>query len=327
MRKWETMTRNEVIDVLRGRKEIIILPHILPDGDTLGSALGLRSALHSLGSNVSIVLDDEIPSNLKFLVDHNNIVSTPDFMTLNIKPDIIITIDASDVERLGERGKLLGLNEDILNIDHHRTNTRYGKYNLVDAEASSCGEIVYELIQDMGVKLTKDIAKCLYVSLSTDTGSFKYSNTKSKTLRIASHLLETGIDTTHIVTELYQNKPINKIRLLSDALNTIEIHYGGKLSIMHISLGMLERNKTHPWEADGIIEYGRDIEGVEVAILLKELSPNEIKVGLRSKYDFDVSKIAQGFGGGGHKKASGCTIFDTIENAKKTVIEEFKDKF
>jgi len=314
------MSSMNISSIIRGRKKIIILPHILPDGDTLGSSIALKKALCLLNNDVSIILDDEIPSNLLFLADNNNIMSTKLFLDLNVNPDLVITIDTSDVERLGDRGKLLNLSEEILNIDHHSTNNYYGKYNIVDPDASSGGEIIYEIIKELDVEIKKDIAESLYVSLSTDTGSFKYSNTSPKTLRIAADLLEAGIDTTRIVTELYQNKPVNKIRLLSDVLSSLEIYYDGKLSIMSVPLQMFEKNNAHTSESDGIIEYGRDIDGVEVSILLKELAPNEIKVGFRSKYDFDVSLIAMEFGGGGHKKASGCTIFDTIENAKKIIV-------
>ncbi len=317
----------EILNIIRGRKKVIILPHIHPDGDTLGSALALKNALSSLESEVFIVLDDLIPSNLKFLLDDKDIMSTSSFLSLQANPDLIITVDSSDVDRLGSRVSLLNLTEDILNIDHHRTNTYYGKYNLVDENASSCGEIVYKIIKELGITINKSIAAYIYVSLSTDTGSFKYSNTKPETLRIAADLVEVGIDKMRIITELYQNRPIHKIRLLTDALSTLEIHYNGKLSVMTIPLKVFDKNNTHPSEADGIIEYGRDIEGVDVAVLLKELEPNNIKVGFRSKYDFDVSLFAKSFGGGGHRKASGCTIFDSIENAKKTIIEAFKDNY
>lgn len=318
---------NSIINTLRGSKKVIILPHILPDGDTLGSSLALKKALKTLGSDVLIVLDDDIPSNLDFIVDNNSIMSTESFLDLNFRPDLIITIDTSDTERLGDRIKLLDLNEEILNIDHHKTNRNYGKYNLVDESASSCGEIIYQIIKELNVELDKTISTYLYVSLSTDTGSFKYSNTTPKTLRIAADLLEQGIDITYIVASLYQNKPRSKMKLLSDALNTLEILYGGKLAIIHVTNKMFERNNISPSNSDGIIEYARDIEGVEVAVFLKELSTNEIKVGFRSKYDFDVSSVASDFNGGGHRKASGCTIFDTMENAKQKIKEKFQNVF
>jgi len=321
------MNSFNIVNILRGRNKVIILPHILPDGDALGASMALKNALKAIGTDAMIIIDDEIPSNLKFVVDDNSIMSTNSFLSLSIKPDLIITIDTSDIERLGEKARLLDLNEDILNIDHHRTNTSYGKYNLVEPEASACGEIIYKIIKELDLELNKDIAEYLYVSLSTDTGSFKYSNTTSETLRIAANLLDAGIDKTRIVTELYQNRPINKIKLISDALSTLEIYYGGKLSIMSLPMKMFDKNDIHHSEADGIIEYGRDIEGVNVTVLLKELSANEVKVGFRSKYDFDVSLIAKKFGGGGHKNAAGCTIFDTIENARQIILDEFKNKF
>lgn len=320
------MMMNNILNLLRGSQKIIILPHILPDGDTLGSSLALKRTLEILGKKALILIDDEIPSNLNFMINHNSIMSTKTFLSLDFKPDLIVTIDTSDIERLGDRRELLDLNDEILNIDHHKTNMNFGKYNLVDSNASSCGEIIYKIINDLEIELDKDISTYLYVSLSTDTGSFKYSNTTPKTLRIAADLLEKGIDSTFIVTMLYQNKPMNKIKLLSDALNTLEIHYNGKLAMIHVTNKMFEENNISPSNSDGIIEYARDIEGVEVAVFLKELSFNEIKVGFRSKYYFDVSLIAGEFNGGGHKKASGCTIFDTMINAKEKIKEKLRNK-
>lgn len=321
------MINRDIVNILRGRKNVIILPHILPDGDTLGSSLALRNALRYFGHNVSIILDDEIPSNLNFLVDDNSIMSTELFLSLKLCPDLIVTIDTSDVERLGERYRLFDLCEEIMNIDHHKTNTYYGKYNLVDPEASSCGEIIFEIIKALEIEINRDIATYLYVSLSTDTGSFKYSNTTPKTLRIAASLLEAGIDKTHIITELYQNKPFNRVKLLADALSTLESLYNGKLAVIYVTQKMLDSNNISSANADGIIEYARDIEGVEVAVFLKELAPNEVKVGFRSKYDIDVSAIAADFSGGGHRKASGCTIFNTIENAKQLIVDKFRNIF
>ncbi|MCT4564106.1 MAG: bifunctional oligoribonuclease/PAP phosphatase NrnA [Maledivibacter sp.] len=321
------MINEDILNILRGRKNVIILPHILPDGDTLGSSLALGHVLRHLGQNVSIVLDDEIPSNLNFLVGDNNIMSTNLFLSSNPSLDLIITIDTSDVERLGDRYRLLDLSEEILNIDHHRTNTYYGKYNIVDSKASSCGEIIYEIIKELVQEINREVATYLYVSLSTDTGSFKYSNTTPKTLRIAASLLETGIDTTYIITELYQNKPFNRIKLIADALSTLEIFYNGKLAVVYVTEKMFESNNITSANADGIVEYARDIKGVEVAVFLKQLAPSEIKVGFRSKYDIDVSAIAADFNGGGHKKASGCTIFDTMENAKEIMVKKFKNIF
>ncbi|MDK2917436.1 MAG: bifunctional oligoribonuclease and phosphatase NrnA [Candidatus Petromonas sp.] len=320
------MISSEILNLFEGRKNILILPHILPDGDTLGSSIALKKAIESKGSLAYIVLDDKIPSNLSFLFK-NDILTTDSFKFLDILPDLIVTVDSSDMDRLGNRSELLGLTEEVLNIDHHKTNSFYGKYNLIDVNAAACGEIIYSLVQSLNIELTESIATGIYVALSTDTGSFKYSNTTPTTMRIAAELLESGIDKVHINTELYQNNPFNKISLLADALNTLEIHFDGKLSMMHISLDTFSKNNIDPSNSDGIIEYARDIENVCVAILLKELSPNKIKVGFRSKYDFDVSTIAKQFGGGGHKNASGCTIYDTIENAKKILLNTFYKEF
>lgn len=326
LRKWKKMITKNILDLFVGRKNILILPHILPDGDTLGSSLALDEALKSIGHKPYIILDDDIPTNLNFITE-NKILSTKSFHSLNIKPDMIITIDSSDVDRIGKRIDLFTLTDEIINIDHHKTNSNFAKYNLVNKDASACGEIIYNLINDLSIKFTKEMATCLYVALSTDTGSFKYSNTTSRTLRIAADLLDMNINQAYITTELYQNKNINKINLLKDILNTLEIYYDGRLSIMYLTLDMLKRNSVDPSDTDGLIEYARDIEGVEVGVLLKELSLNEVKIGLRSKYDLDVSQIAKLFNGGGHKNASGCTLNGNINDAKRTILDVLKNKF
>ncbi|SHJ67319.1 phosphoesterase RecJ domain-containing protein [Caminicella sporogenes DSM 14501] len=318
---------NYYLELFEGRKNIIILPHILPDGDTIGSSIALFYALKKLEKRVYIILNDKLPSNLKFLNANSKIITTEDFEKLSIKPDLIITVDSSDTDRLGDRAYLLDLCSEVLNIDHHSTNTNYGKYNLVNSKAAACGEIIYELLKKLKIYIDKNIATALYVALSTDTGSFKYSNTTPLTLRIAADLIEKGIDFSFINTELYQNKPINKIKLLSDVLNSLELHFDGKLAVIYVTNDMLKKNKIDISDTDGIIEYARDIEGVNIAVLLKEFSDNTIKVSLRSKYDFDVSIIAKKFGGGGHKKAAGCTIYDTIDNAKNILLNTFRENF
>ncbi|WIF94683.1 DHH family phosphoesterase [Caminicella sporogenes] len=318
---------NYYLELFEGRKNIIILPHILPDGDTIGSSIALFYALKKLEKRVYIILNDKLPSNLKFLNANSKIITTEDFEKLSIKPDLIITVDSSDIDRLGDRAYLLDLCSEVLNIDHHSTNTNYGKYNLVNSKAAACGEIIYELLKKLKIYIDKDIATALYVALSTDTGSFKYSNTTPSTLRIAADLIEKDIDFSFINTELYQNKPINKIKLLSDVLNSLELHFDGKLAVIYVTNDMLKKNKIDISDTDGIIEYARDIEGVNIAVLLKEFSDNTIKVSLRSKYDFDVSIIAKKFGGGGHKKAAGCTIYDTIDNVKNILLNTFRENF
>ncbi|WP_176461602.1 DHH family phosphoesterase [Anaeromicrobium sediminis] len=308
----------KIIDVIKESNKIIILPHIMPDGDTIGSSMALCLALKRLGKDVKIIVDEPLPDNIKFIE-----FEAIDEHVNEFQYDLCIAIDCSDTERLGNRRRYL--NGCTINIDHHITNNFYGKYNLVNPKAAATGEIIYDLIKALNVDMDKKIATCIYTALSTDTGSFKYDNTTSKTHRIVAELIETGISVNSINVELYQNKPINKVKLLKDVINTIKFYYDGKVSIMHVTQKMLANNKMALSDTDGLIEIGRDIWGVEVSILLKELEEKKVKVGLRSKYDVDVSKIAEIFGGGGHKKAAGCLINDSIKKVNEIIIDNIEE--
>lgn len=316
------MHDNKFVEAMKKGERVLILPHILPDGDTIGSALALFLALKKMGKEPWILLDDDIPYNLGTL--------PVQYIVREINPipelDTVISIDCSDLSRLGSRSQYIHSAGLSVNIDHHITNTLFGDINIVDHQAAATGEIIYSLIHAMGVALDCEIATCLYTAISTDTGSFKYSNTTSKTHEIAADLLRNGIRLNEITTELYQNKPSYQIKLLSTVLNTLEFHYQGQLAILHVTENMLRNTGASTSDTDGLIEYARDIKGVEVAILLKELKPGEIKVGLRSKYHIDVSKIAGEFGGGGHSKASGCTIHGSIDDAKNKLLRVLKDR-
>lgn len=309
---------NDILNIIRRGENFLVLPHILPDGDTIGSSLGLYWFLKKLGKNPYILLDGHIPNNLLFLPGASNIMLTWDE---DIKVDTVIFIDASDLDRLGPNALFVEKVENSINIDHHITNTYYASCNYVSEDAAATGEIIYHLIKSSEVDIDEHIATCLYTAVTTDTGSFKYDNTKPHTHRIAAELLEYGVDVNQVTTEIYQNKPVCQVKLLSAALNTLTMESSGKLAVILVTKEMLSKSQASVLDADGIIEFGRDIQGVEVAVLLKEVEEKEIKVGFRSKYDIDVSKIAKDFGGGGHKKASGCTIYDSIMNAKQAVIQ------
>jgi len=314
---------HEICNIINSSQKILILPHIFPDGDTIGSSIALCLSLLQKGKESYVLIEEALPQNLKFLpiaCVHNTHVNN-EFIA-----DLIITVDCSDITRLGNRAHYLEQSKKVVNIDHHVTNTYFAQHNLVVSDAAATGEIVYLLLQEMGVFITKDIATCLYVALSTDTGSFRYDNTTAGTHRIAAELLEYGIDLNFITTELYQNKPLSKVILLKEALNSLEIYYSGQVAVLSITSQMLKETGVVAEDTDGLIEFARDIAGVKVGVLIKELNHFEMKVGFRSKDDhIDVSEIAAQFGGGGHRKASGCTIHDTLQNAKEQVVAILKN--
>ncbi len=313
---------HEICNIIDSSQKILILPHIFPDGDTIGSSIALCLSLLQKGKKPYVFIEEELPQNLKFLpVACIHAHLEDDFIA-----DLIITVDCSDINRLGNRAHYLDKSKKIINIDHHITNTYFAQNNLIFSDAAATGEIIYLLIKEMGVSITKDIATCLYVALSTDTGSFRYDNTTASTHRIAAELLGYGIDLNLITTELYQNKPLSKVKLLKEALNGLEIYYSGQVAILSITSQMLKETGSAADDTDGLIEFARDIAGVKVGVLIKEVDHSEIKVGFRSKDNrIDVSEVAAQFGGGGHRKASGCTIHGTLQNAKEQVVSILKN--
>ncbi|EOD00625.1 DHH family phosphoesterase [Caldisalinibacter kiritimatiensis] len=304
---------------LKESKSVCLISHIHPDGDSIGSLLGFGLALRQIeGLEVKFAYVDDIPSNFSFLPGIENIkkVGRDEYF------DMIITLDCSDIERLGEMKTILESADTIVNIDHHVSNLDYGDLNIVLPKASSTGEIIYKILEYLGLNVTKEIATCLYVAISTDTGSFKYESTSAYTHIVASRLLEKGIDLNKINVELYQSTSLNKANLLIKALNTLEFYENKKVAVVYISRNMLEDCKATIHDTNGIVEFIRNISTVEVACVLKEIANNEIKVGLRSKRYVDVADIAKRFNGGGHVRASGCTIFKSIEEAKHDILEE-----
>lgn len=314
----------EAIDKIKKSNSICLISHINPDGDSIGSLLGLGIALsHFKDKKITLAKVDEIPKEYKFLpkidfiqeVDENEVF------------DLVITLDCGDLFRLGRSKHITDNTDFIINIDHHKSNDFFGDINIVDSNMSSTGELVYYLLREMDLDINTDIATSLYVSISTDTGSFKYDNTSPSTLEVAAELLRKGIDINKITTEIYQSKSLVKTKLLVRSLSDMEMHLDNKIGIAVVTKDMIEECNATIQDVDGIIESIRDIDGVEVACILKEVDQEEIKVGFRSKRDIDVARIAEIFRGGGHKKASGCTVYKRMEEAKKEVIDEIIKTF
>lgn len=309
---------DRAVEFINEYDNIFICSHVQPDGDNIGSTLALYMAIKKKKENVKVVKTDEIPSDYLFLP---NIQVFKEY-SLDEQVDLFISLDSSDVERLGPGKELLKKAKKIINIDHHVTNNGFGDINIVLPSASATGEIVYKFIKHMNAEIDKDIATCLYTAISTDTGRFMYSNTTYETHLIASELLKTGIDINNINIHLYQNRSMERTKLFLEAINNMDFHLDGKIGIAVVTQDMLSRNNAKLEDSEGIVSFIRDTSTIEVACLLKEISEKEIKVSLRSKQHVDVSKIALNFGGGGHIRAAGCTIYDTIDNAKKVVLDE-----
>ena len=311
-----------IIDYINRSNDFIVTSHISPDGDNIGSTLSMYNSLKKLKKNVYYVLDDTPPKNLEFLLKDVNILKSNEF---NIDKFNIISLDCGDRKRICLSDEIKDKAQKIICIDHHASNDKYGDYNYIDINASSTCELVYNVLVAYNKKynidlIDENIATFLYTGLVTDTGNFMYSNTHPTSFDMAKNLLLKGAKKENIIQNIFQSNSANYYKLLGEALNTLDI-IDNKVACISINKEMLKRNIISFNDVDGITSYTRDIEGVEVGILLKEKKDNEIKVSLRSKSYVDVSKIAQSFGGGGHIKAAGCTIYDSIENAKKKIID------
>lgn len=313
----------EAIDWINKSDNIYLVSHVQPDGDNIGSLLALGLAIKRLKGNVSIIKVDDIPSDFMFLPNIDMIKE----QDINKPIDLLISLDCSDLGRLGI-GKEFALKANIvINIDHHISNDNFGHINIVSPSSAATAEIVYDFINKMGVLIDKDIATCLYTGISTDTGSFTYSNTSYKTHLIAAELLKTGIDADYININLYQNRSMIRTKLFIDSLNSLETYLDDKVGLVMITQDMLKQNNAKMEDTEGIISFIKGIDSVEVACLLKEMDQREIKVSLRSKRYIDVSRICSKFNGGGHVRAAGCTIYEEILDAKKLILNEIISNF
>lgn len=305
----------EAIERIQKAARILIVPHIMPDGDTLGSSVALKLALEHLGKSAFIHSVDPLPEDISF-IDASFFSDATSFLPM---ADLVIAVDSSDPGRLAmpfEKLKAI----DLVNIDHHRTNERFGRVNVVDPEAAATGELVYDLILQMGIELDRVMAEHLYAAIATDTGRFLYSNTRPRTLRIVADLMEKGIDMDRLNILLYQNLSLDKVLFECEALLDMELLFNRRVSVISLKKGLFEKYGLPHTASDGIVERARNIRRVQVSILLKEMEGG-VKGSMRSKGSYDVSELAAFFGGGGHRNAAGFMIQGSMEDVRDALIE------
>jgi Exopolyphosphatase-related proteins len=316
------MIMNNILGKIRESNKIAITFHVSPDGDSLGSSLALMMGLQKIGKEAYILSKEEIPGNFKFLPCSNMVDGKSSTILPNT--ECVIVLDCGDVKRINAELDLNNKEYTLINIDHHMSNDLYGDLNYVDTNASAMSETVYQMLRIMGIKIDKDMAICLYTSLITDTGSFKYSGTTSVTHTIAGDLINTGIDFSEIHRIVFDNKKFDTIKLRGKAIEKMEL-IDEEICIMVITKEMLsELGLDSETDTSDIINIGMQVNSVETTALIKE-ADDGVKVSLRSKSKVDVRKVAEGFGGGGHIRASGLKMENrTVEEAKKLIINELK---
>ena len=299
----------------------MISTHQNPEGDAIGSTLALALALESLGKTVRILTQDPVPEILAFLPGAEKIThqAPPDGCF-----DIAFSVDCGDRPRLGEAfNKVKGIGK-IINIDHHVSNDFFGDLNLVDPGASSAAEIIYDLIRTLPAPFTKEVAENIYTGLLTDTGSFHYSNTSAKTLSVARACLLAGVDPWKVAQKVYDTQPLARLRLLSRVLETLELSEDGRVSSVAVTQQMLREAGATVDMTEDFINFPRSVQGVEVALLFREVTPEKYRVSMRSRGAVDVARIAGQFKGGGHPAASGCTVEENFSTVKAKILESVR---
>ena len=316
-----------VVDALARADRLIVVTHENPDGDALGSMLGLTRALRGLGKDVVMYLsgDGPLPAEYRFL-DLSDLARTlPD----DTEERVLVAVDCASERRIGPEPDALTRAKQIVDIDHHHDNTRFGSANVIVADASSTAEIIRDVLRGLGVELTPEIAEPLYVGLVTDTGRFQYSNTTSKSLRLAAELVDAGADVHDVFRYVYESVQFAKLKLLARALERAQVYEGGRLVISYLLKGDFDAVGAEEPYSEGIIDYLRAVEGSEMVALIREPPRDDgptRRVSLRSSDEaIDVSAIARGSGGGGHTQAAGFSSELPIDEIVEFIRRGFAD--
>jgi phosphoesterase RecJ-like protein len=293
-----------VCDALHTAERIAVLTHINPDGDTLGSSLALRLALTRLGKRAVVLCPDPF-SDVCAILPGASEVRRPD--GFDARGMLAVAVDVSDKPRLGAGTPIFDTASATVVIDHHATNEGFGQVNYIAPDCSATAVIVLDVIQRLGVPLDKEIATCIYVGISTDTGLFSQRNVNAQALRAAAQCLETGIDAAYLAECFHKMRSLAKTRLLTRALESLELFGNGRLAVMRLAHTDFAATGTEEVHTEGIIDYGISVNGTLAAVLASERN-GEVKMSLRSRPPVDVAKVALSFGGGGHTLAAGCSL-------------------
>lgn len=310
----------KLTSLIKKSKNILLLAHISPDGDTLGSMLALKSMLKQIDNveKIDALITGKVPEIYRFLPGSDSI-KNPNDSELYKSYDLAITLDCASIDRLGENIDIFRNAKTTANIDHHISNSGFADINIIIPDAAACGQVLFELIEPLDITITKDIANCLYTSILTDTGGFKFENTKAKTFSVCAELIKNGADSAHIYKECYESKPYEMVMLHANIISQAIMTDDKKIVYASISRKMLQQLNSSDDYVDGIAEALRQINSVDVAIVFKETVKGNTKLSFRSNR-VNVCDIAKYFGGGGHKLAAGCTINKNIKDSIEDVL-------
>jgi len=319
-----TSSLQEAAQFMRQGDRYLVISHVSPDGDTTSSALAVALMLEQLGKSCVIVNEGETPQKFDFLPQFQRIVNVSQDQ-VNETFDYCIAVDAADSSRMGDVRHLFAAEAKLLNIDHHPTNDRFGALNVIRTDAAATAEMIYDLLEAGNFQLTESIATCIYTGLLTDTGGFRYSNTTPRVMEIASTMLRYGVKPGEIAERCLEAITKEHVQLLRRALQSLRITHRGLVAALTITYEDLQETRATSEDAGGIVNYGRNIEGVEVGILITEVEPDLVKVSFRSRRDVNVAEIAKHLGGGGHARAAGCTIQGNLTEILEDVMNKLSE--
>ena len=312
------MTLEHILEEIKKAEKIVILTHENPDGDAIGSSLGMYIALRKMGKEPDIIIP-ELPRAYNFLPEIENVKKEGQKEPY----DLAIALDCATIKMLNGWANYFEDAKVKVTIDHHGTNTMYGDYNYVNPDAPACAQTLISIIQYFGVEIDKKIGTCLLTGIITDTGGFQYQSTTPETFEFAAELLQTGVNVSDVYKRVMNTMTKANFELRKRAIERMEFFKEGKIAFTYVTKEDIEEANAETGDFEGIVEEGRNIEGVEVSIFLRETQKG-FKVSLRSNDYVNVSDVCLLFGGGGHIHAAGCTIAQSLEQVKEKIVNEVK---
>src|SRR5215510_2321456 len=307
-----------------GNDHFLISSHVNPDGDGLASMLACGRILRSLGKQVWLVTDGFLSPRYDYLPQLDTVVGYREGLEAELPVANVITVDVPTLSRLERVARLVPHGAAILKIDHHPGDDHFGQFNYVDTAASSTAELVYRLCVDLDVPFDAALGTWLYTGIAFDTGRFRFSSTTPNALIIAGDMVRAGANPQLIAEQLFYEYRPTTLSLLASTLQSLERVLDGRVSILSLDYAVLGQARYRDEDADGFVDYAVSLQGVEVALFLREHDPGQIRISLRAKHDFDVRAVAEVFGGGGHRKAAGARLTGTLAEAKVRLVSEIQ---
>lgn len=312
------MTLDEILEEIKVAEKIIILTHESPDGDAIGSSLAMKLALEELGKQADVIIP-EIPRLYKFLPSINQVKKESEIKSY----DLAISVDCADLKRLAGREYFENARKTVV-IDHHGSNNMFGDLNYVNPVSPACCEILAYVFEYFQIEITKEIGTCIMTGIITDTGGFRHPTVNPETFEFTAELIRKGINVPDIYKRTLRTQTRANFLLTQRVMDRMEILEDGKVTFTYVTLKDKEEVEAEPGDTEGLVEIGRDIEGVEVAILLKQKEENLFRISMRSGSYVNVSDVCLMFGGGGHQRAAGATAQGTLEEVRERILNEVR---